>query len=153
MTRLKVMLKLSAPLLVLAIAGCSVSANTTIDPGTLTGSVAGQTWTLKTGSTSAFLSEGQDTFFAELYDSQFTPCGSPPNGAHLIVAIPKAVGDYPMSLSRNMTFYDGHTNLIATDGRIVVDAVTTTHVTGGLVGTYDSNNEVSGHFDLTICAN
>jgi hypothetical protein len=146
------MLKL-LPLLCLAIAGCSVSTNTTIDPGTLMGTVAGQTWTFHTGETDAYLSQGQDTFFATLYQGSFTPCGTPPSGAHLIVAIPKATGDYPMSLSRNMTFYDGNShNLIATDGRIVVESVSATHVVGGLVGTYNADNEVSGHFDLTICA-
>ena len=67
------------------------------------------------------------------------------------MSIPKNVGDYSMNLSRNMTFVDGSDNKIATDGRIVVDTVSATRVTGGLHGTYDFDNEVNGQFDLTVC--
>jgi hypothetical protein len=72
--------------------------------------------------------------------------------AHLIVAIPKAPGEYEMSLQRNMTFVVGDSNnLIATKGRIVVDEVTTTTVQGGLVAEYDGSNQVNGRFEVTIC--
>ena len=138
--------------LAVAASACTTSASTEIDPGALMGMVSGQTWTFAAGSTDGFLSEGQDDFFAVLYPSTYTACGfSEPSGPHLIVAVPKTPGDYPMSLSRNMTFTDGSDNKIATDGRIVVDSVTADHVTGGLVGTYDDSNTVSGQFDLTIC--
>lgn len=57
-----------------------------------------------------------------------------------------------MSLSRNMTFVVGDSdNLIATNGRIVVDEVTATTVKGGLVASYDGSNEVNGRFEVTIC--
>ena len=69
-----------------------------------------------------------------------------------IVGIPKTPGEYEMSLQRNMTFVVGDSqNLIATKGRIVVDEVTATSVKGGLVGTYDGQNEVNGRFEVTIC--
>jgi hypothetical protein len=138
----------------LAIAGCSVSASQDIDPGALSGSVSGHVWTFQAGDTNAFLSEGQDSFFAALYPQAYAPCSSAePTGPHLIVAIPKTAGDFDMNLSRNMTFVtNGDQNLIATDGRIVVDQVTSTHVTGGLHGTYDGDNEVSGQFDVTVCS-
>ncbi len=36
-------------------------------------------------------------------------------------------------------------------GRIVVDEVTATTVSGGLVGDFDGDNHVNGQFELTIC--
>jgi hypothetical protein len=119
----------------------------------LTGEVGGQTWTFAAGQTDAFLSEGEDDFFATLYPTTFTTCGfSEPGGDHLIVAIPKQPGEYEMSLSRNMTFVVGDSqNLIATQGKIVVDEVTDTTVKGGLVAAYDGSNEVNGRFEITIC--
>jgi hypothetical protein len=50
-----------------------------------------------------------------------------------------------------MTLVDATNNLIATEGRIVVDSVTATRVTGGLHGIYNDGNEVDGRFDVTIC--
>jgi hypothetical protein len=134
-------------------AGCgtSDSGSTTIDDGNLTGMVYGQPWTFQAGGTDAFLSEGDDNFFATFYSGAFTCGSSEPSGPSLIVAVPKVPGDYPMSLMRNMTFVMGSDNKIATDGRVVVDSVTATSVTGGLVGTFDDQNTVSGHFTLTVC--
>ncbi|MDQ3364168.1 MAG: hypothetical protein M3680_01890 [Myxococcota bacterium] len=132
---------------------CSSSSSFEIAATPLAGEVGGQPWTLVLGHTSAFLSEGEDDFFATLYPTTFTACGfSEPGGAHLIVAIPKEPGDYELGLGLNMTFYDGETNRVATNGRIVVDAVTATRVTGGLHAKYDDDNEVDGQFDVTICA-
>jgi hypothetical protein len=149
---MKIITTLSA-LLFVAAAGCSAdSGSMDIDPTPLAGTVGGQTWTFAAGHTSAFLSEGEPDFFATLYPTTFTACGfSEPAGSHLIVAIPKAPGEYQMSLSRNMTFVVDNDNLIAIDGKIVVDEVTATGVKGGLVASYDGANEVSGRFDVTIC--
>ena len=44
----------------------------TIDDGPLTGMVYGQPWTFQAGGTDAFLSEGDDNFFATFYASAFT---------------------------------------------------------------------------------
>ncbi len=139
---------------VLALTGCSIttSTSTDIDPTPLAGTVSGQAWSFAAGNTDAFLSEGQDDFFATFYESSYTPCtDSDPSGPHLIIAIPKSPGDYTMDLSRNMTFVDGDNNLVAIDGRIIVDTVTATQVTGGVHGTYDDENDVSGQFAITVC--
>ena len=119
----------------------------------LAGTVGGQTWQFAAGHTSALLSEGEPDFFASLYPMTFTACGfSEPSGNHLIVSIPKTPGEYEMGLSRNMTFVVCESdNLVAFNGKIVVDEVTATSVKGGLVGSYDSSNEVSGRFEVTIC--
>jgi hypothetical protein len=131
---------------------CTDDGTQEIAAETLSGAVAGQAWTFQAGHTSAFLSEGEDNFFASLYPTTFTPCGfSEPSGDHLIVAIPKQPGDYAMGLSRNMTFVAGGTNLITLDGRIVVDEVTPTTVKGGLVASYDAANQINGRFEVTIC--
>jgi hypothetical protein len=136
----------------LGAAACSVTTSHDIDPGNLSGVVGGQVWSFQAGATDGFLSSGETDFYATLYPVAFTPCGlSEPSGPHLIVSIPKVAGDYNLDLSRNMTFVDGSDNLIAVDGRIVVDIVTATHVAGGLHGTYDIDNEVNGQFDVTVC--
>jgi hypothetical protein len=138
----------------MALAGCAADEGSAeISAEMMTGSVGGQTWAFKAGHTSAFLSEGEPDFFASLYPMTFTACGfSEPAGNHLIVAIPKMPGDYELSLARNMTFVvGGNQNLIATNGRIVVDEVTATTVKGGLVASYDGQNEVNGRFEVTIC--
>ncbi|MEP6861602.1 MAG: hypothetical protein ABJE66_13330 [Deltaproteobacteria bacterium] len=143
-------LTLSCLFTVAAGCGTSDSGSTTIDAGTLAGMVYGQPWTFQAGGTDAFLSANDDNFFATFYQGAFT-CGSEPSGPSLIVAVPKVPGDYPMSLMRNMTFVMGSDNKVAIDGRVVVDSVTATTVTGGLVGTFDDQNTVSGHFTLTVC--
>ncbi len=139
----------------MALVGCASDdeGSKEISTEMLAGEVGGQAWTFKAGHTSAFLSEGEDDFFASLYPAEFTTCGfSEPGGDHLIVAIPKTPGEYEMGLGRGMTFVVGDSqNLIVTSGRIVVDEVTATSVKGGLVASYDGANEVNGRFEATIC--
>ena len=133
-------------------AGCGTDSSVTIATTPLAGKVAGQAWTFAAGHTSAFLSKDEPDFFASLYAMTFTACGfSEPTGPHVIAAIPKTAGDYDLSLSLNMTFTDGSNNLISTEGRIVVDEVTPTKVTGGLHAKYDASNEVDGRFEVTVC--
>jgi len=133
-----------------ALVGCGTSQDIVATP--LAGTVFGQDWTFMTGNTDMFLSEGEDDFFATFYAESFTPCGSEPFGVpSLIVSIPKTPGDYEMGLQLNMTYTFMSDNKIATDGRIVVDTVTATKVTGGLVSEYDGDNSVNGQFEATIC--
>lgn len=119
----------------------------------LSGTVGGQAWTFAAGETNAFLSEGEDDFFAEFHSTAYTQCGfSAPSGNSLIVSVPKVAGEYDMGTSRNMTFVvGGSQNLIAFDGKIIVEEVTQTSVKGGLVGRYDGDNEVNGTFELKVC--
>ena len=138
-------------------AGCATddgdTSSTEISSSPVTGMVGGQAWTFQAGHTDAFLSEGDDDFFATLFPSTFTTCGfSEPSGNHLILSIPKTVGDYPMSLSRNMTFVVGSDNKIAIDGHIVVTEVTATKLKGGIAAKFDSQNEINGTFEIPICA-
>jgi hypothetical protein len=147
-------LALLTALLSFGATACTDSASDApIVDSSLSGVVAGQDWNFVAGHTSAFLSEGEDDFFASLYPTAFTPCGfSEPTGPHIIVAIPKTTGDFEMGFSRNMTFVDGSNNLVSFDGHIRVDSVTATSVKGGMVASYDGDNDVNGMFDVTICA-
>lgn len=138
----------------LGFGACTIEtgSDATIVDSNLSGVVAGQDWNFAAGHTSAFLSEGEDDFFATLYQTPFTPCGfSEPTGPHIIVAIPKTTGDFDMNFSRNMTFVNGSNNLVSLDGHVRVDSITATNVKGGLVASYDFDNEVNGMFDVTIC--
>jgi hypothetical protein len=141
----------AAALLMLSLAACGTDYDIPATP--LAGKVGGQPWTFVAGETNFFLSEGEDDFFAELYPMAYEACGfGAPQGDHLIVAVPKAPGDYEFSLSLNMTFVVGDAeNLVTFDGRVVVDEVTATTVRGGLHGVYDDDNEVSGRFELSVC--
>lgn len=138
----------------LALAACSGSdgGDVEIAATPLSGKVGGQAWTFQAGATDAFLSQDSD-FFAALYDTSFTPCGfDEPTGPHLLVSVPKQPGEYPLSLQRNITFVVGEAdNLISLEGRIVVDEVTATRVTGALVTRRDDGNDVNGEFELTVC--
>lgn len=143
---------MAAALMMLALGACGTDYD--ISTTTLAGKVGGQPWTFVAGHTDAFLSDGEDDFFAELYPAAFTACGfATPPGNHLIVAVPKATGDYDFSTSLNMTFVvEPSDNLVTFEGRIVVDEVTPTLVRGGLHGVFDGDNDVSGTFELTVCA-
>jgi len=149
---------LAASLLVsLSLIGCATDdgdmSSTEIASSPVTGMVGGQAWTYVAGHTDAFLSEGDDSFFTTLFPTQFTTCGfSEPSGDHVILSVPKTVGDFPMSLSRNMTFVVGNDNKIAIDGHIVVTEVTATKLKGGIVAKFDSQNQINGTFEIPICA-
>jgi hypothetical protein len=141
---------ISSCLLVSAITGCAAN-RVDLASTNLAGTVSGQAWSFQAGNTNAFLSQGQDDFFATFYPTAFTACGTEPNGRSLIVSVPKVVGDFDMGLSRNMTFVEGSNNLVATEGRVRVDSVTATTVVGALHGIYNDANEVNGTFTITIC--
>ena len=135
-------------------AGCSTTTSMDVSSQNLAGYVGGAPWSFAAGETDAFLSEGQDDFFATLYPTAYTPCSAQtPSGPYLIVSIPKAPGTYDFDSTRNMTFVaDSSDNLVSFDGTIVVDAVAADHVSGGLASSYDGNNEVNGPFVLTVCS-
>jgi hypothetical protein len=143
----------SAAVLALGLGLAACGTDYDIPTTTLAGKIDGQPWTFVAGHTDAFLSDGENDFFAELYPASFTACGfATPPGNHLIVAVPKTPGDYDFSTSLNMTFVvEPADNLVTFDGRIVVDEVTPTLVRGGLHGVYNGDNEVSGQFELTVC--
>jgi hypothetical protein len=138
-----------------AAGGCGTST-VEISKTPMSGMIGGESWTLGTAETVAFLSMS-DRFFINAYAETIAPCtgaGSSVTGNYLILNVPKAPGDYALSGSLNETFFvhsNNHNN-VATQGRLVVDEVTTTTVTGGGHFQFDSGNYVDGQFVAQICA-
>jgi hypothetical protein len=147
-----------ALVLVVSLAGCTDDGgdgdnDIGIAETPLAGTVGGEPWTFVAGDTNAFLSSGDPDFFANFYPTTFTTCnGFGPSGKSLIVAVPKTPGDYDFTTQRNMTFVVGPgDNLVTLEGRVRVDTVTATSLTGGLVGRFDADNDVSGTFTINVC--
>lgn len=145
-----------APLALLGLFGFACAGDSfEITDQPLQGQVGGQPWAFVKGETNAFLSDA-DGFFASLYAADFDACGfSQASGNSLILSIPTEPGDYELNLQRNMTFVvedeSGPQNLIAFDGRIVVDEVSATTIRGGIHARFDGDNEVDGNFAVTVC--
>jgi hypothetical protein len=138
--------------------GQTSSAGNGIDiaSGPLAGKIGGVAWTIGTAESNAFLSDGSDRFFVDAYTETFTPCtgaGSSLNSNRLVLNIPKTAGDYQLGLGLTETFYVPSTNFnyATTRGRIVVDAVAATMVTGGAHFQADANNFVDGQFQIALC--
>lgn len=161
MDKMRVLLVAAA----LTIGGCGSSggggSSFDIPTSTLSGKIGGQPWTLVSGETDATLSAGQSQFFTTMYTESVTPCtgaGFSVTTNQLIMNIPMTPGDYNLGLAANLTATfvvdpgGSNQNNIAFNGRIVVDQVTATTVSGGANIQYDANNSVSGQFQATVCA-
>lgn len=145
---------LIASILSLSALGCGESFEIADQP--LQGQVGGASWSFVKGDTNAFLSD-EDGYFATLFAEDYEACGfSQGAGNSLILSIPTAKGDYDLGFQRNMTFVvdedGGPQNLVATEGRIVVDEITATTITGGIHARFDSDNEIDGTFTVSICS-
>jgi hypothetical protein len=143
----------------LSLSGCGGggdgdNASTQIASGNLTGKVGGMSWTLASAQTDAFLSDS-DGLWVDLYSEPVASCDAFGSGNSLILNVPLKVGSYPFSTTLNGTFVvdaAGTTdNLIATQGRLRVDEVTSAMVRGGVSMTYDGDNAVSGDFAAVVC--
>jgi hypothetical protein len=121
----------------------------------LSGKIGGKAWTFATGETDAYLSEGEDTYFTDLYASTFAACDTfmPDDSAGtIIVLLPRETGSYRLGMSVNVTFYvPPGDNWIATKGSLEITEVTDTTITGGLKATYNSDNTAEGRFTASIC--
>jgi hypothetical protein len=154
--------RVRGPLLGLALAlgcgqGASAGGGTTIPGYPFSGLVDGQPWGVGTAQTNSSLSAGSALMFAELYWATFTPCE--PTGSLIIVGdevilnVPRARGDYPLGPELTAGFFvrSKNVNLAARQGRIVVDTVTNTLITGAADIELDTNNHVSGQFQISVC--
>ena len=123
----------------------------------LAGKVGGQPWTFASGATNAFLSADDDDYFATLFAVDFSGCSDAPQGGvtAVILSIPKTLGTRSFGLQLNGTFVvpgaDGPENLATLNGKVVVDAITDTTITGGVRMSYDSANAIDGRFEVMIC--
>jgi hypothetical protein len=138
--------------------GAGAGSDAAIAATPLAGTVGGQAWTLMSAATDAFLSEGSTEFWVDAYgEAVADPCSGfvETTLPSMILNVPRAPGEYPLSLMLNATFSlndAAQTNLIATQGRIEVDSVTQTQITGGAIIEYDASNSVNGRFTVSVCA-
>jgi hypothetical protein len=135
------------------LAGTSCGPSLEIPMGPLSGKIGGLPWTVATAQTNPLLSDS-DELFAGLYAVGFSACsGTLPRGNSLLLGIPIQPGDYTLDSSEPATFYveQGNQNLMTTHGRLKVDTVTPTALTGGANIQFDSDNAVAGQFQLTRC--
>ena len=120
----------------------------------LSGKIGGQPWTFMTGQTNSSLSTAS-LYWVDAYAESFTPCTgyASTTADELLLSLPTAVGNYPLSLDLIQTFYVAATsdNLGAASGEIDITAITATTITGGASFAYDAGNSVDGQFQITIC--
>ncbi len=145
-------------LLLLFAVGCGVGGDggggATMSSQTLAGKIGGQTWTFETGETMAALSTSEQ-LWVDLYADRFEDCvplGAPANADMVTMMMPRVPGSYDLGINLN-TLYTSRTgaNYVATSGRLVIDSVTATTITGAMNITYNGDNTVNGQFQATIC--
>ncbi len=141
--------------------GCSDSgdssgpSNAVISSQTLSGRIGGQSWTLGTAESDSFLSTS-DEYFVDMYSETFPACqtgAATSDSNHFIADLPTAVGSYNLGMSQTVTFYVAATseNLVAIDGRIQIDSISGTTISGGLKVTFNADNVLDGQFQASIC--
>ena len=144
---------------VLLVANCggggADNSNLSISSQILSGKIGGQTWSLATAQSDAFLSDSTK-YFVTMYPTAFTACQSfaePSDVNEILVDLPNKPGSYTLGMTMTATFYNVSTldNLGATRGRIQIDSITSTTISGGANFTYNADNTIDGQFQVTIC--
>ena len=141
--------------LLMANCGGSDDSNLPISSQTLSGKIGGQPWSLVMAQSNASLSDSTK-YFIIMYPTAFTACQSfaePSNVNEILVDLPNKPGNYTLGMTMTATFYNASTsdNLGATRGRIQIDSVTSTTLSGGANFTYNADNTIDGQFQVTIC--
>jgi len=127
---------------------------------TLSGKIAGVSWTFDTGRV-VVPSSGSTYSYSMTSDNLSNACSSTYTGSSshpkIIASRSEApsVGEeelcFSSGCSKTLTFYDGSVNYIITTGKIKIDTVTTTEVTGKMYAKYGSDHEINGTFTLSRC--
>jgi hypothetical protein len=143
--------------LAIAAAGCSDpeednAATWAIADRPLSGKVLGEDWTFSSGEALADATADHE-FYADAYTDPIRACEDLPDGLGLMLDLPPEPGDYVMRSDDLMIFIDfsGTEQRQGARGRLVIDAVTPTQITGGATIKLDANNSISGRFVFTIC--
>ena len=121
----------------------------------LSGIIGGESWTFVQGETDDYLSDDEG-FFVSLYAESYDSCGhSWPDGNRLLALIPTAPGEYEFAFGQNATFVvptdDTVENYVSFAGRMVIDEISETEISGGMCMSYGDENEVSGQFTVAVC--
>ena len=128
---------------------------------TLSGKISGTAWTFYKGQVTVPTSSSGNYYYRLTSDNISNACTSTFTGTssnpYIIYSRDDAtaVGEeelcYTSGCTKTLTFYDGSTSYIITTGKIKVDTVTTTEVTGKMYAKSSSNNEINGTFTLSRC--
>jgi hypothetical protein len=121
----------------------------------LTGTIAGQSWTLVDGDVSTFLAD-DTAYVASLFDVGLGGCDAewPETGGVIQVEFPREVGSYELSSVRSVslaTIGNLAEGVAAERGVLVISEIADGRVRGGLRAEADDANAVEGRFDLTLC--
>ena len=166
------MKKLFYFIIILIFGACSVTteedstatSSTTLpdyETTTLSGKISGTAWTFYKGQVTVPTSSSGYHWYRWTSDNISDACSSTYTGTSSNPYIldssddAPAVGEeelcYTSGCAKTLTFYDGSTSYIITTGKIKVDTVTTTEVTGKMYAKSSSNNEINGTFTLSRC--
>ncbi len=146
---------LRAILLAACLAGGCNAGTIEISSAPMAGLIGGVAWSFGTAETNALLSRS-DQLWIDVYQEALAPCtgaGASVSSNRLILNAPTQAGDYLLGSGVRVTFYVPMTgnNYVATQGRMVIDQVTDTMLSGGANLRYDDSNDVDGQFQATIC--
>ena len=123
---------------------------------TLSGTMAGVAWTFDTGRV-VVPTSGSTYWYDMTSDNLSNACSSTYTGSSSNPKIlfsrseAPSVGETELGWGNTVTFYDGSINYGIITGKIKIDTVTTTEVTGKMYAKSGSNNEINGTFTLSRC--
>ena len=127
---------------------------------TLSGKVAGTSWTFQTGRVTVPSSSSGSYWVYMTNDNLSNACSSTYTGTSSNPTVFYARSEAPTVGETELgwgtdkgtaTAYDGSTNYILSTGKISIVTATTTEVTGKMYAKYDSDNEINGTFTLSRC--
>ena len=162
------MKKLFYFIIILIFGACSVTteekatatSSTTIpdyETTTLSGKMVGVAWTFDTGNV-VVPTSGSTYWYNMTSDNLSNACSPIYTGTSSIPVIlftrseAPSVGETELGSGNTVTFYDGTTSYGIWTGKIKIDTVTTTAVTGKMYAKgSDSDNEINGTFTLSRC--
>ena len=162
------MKKLFYFIIILIFGACSVTteekatatSSTTIpdyETTTLSGKMVGVAWTFDTGNV-VVPTSGSTYWYNMTSDNLSNACSPIYTGTSSIPVIlftrseAPSVGETELGWGNTVTFYDGSVNYGIITGKIKIDTVTTTEVTGKMYAKgRDSDNKINGTFTLSRC--
>lgn len=125
------------------------------------GAVNGAAWTFLSGTAKPQFND-PSRMALTLNDEMFNdPCSGFNFGkANILTGVPAAIGETvlgQMPVMQTVTFSypdpnGGYQNLVATEGRVAVTAITAEEVTGFIIARYNGANYINGAFKLKVCA-
>ena len=145
-----------ALLLAVGCGGPNVGFDPPISSQPLSGQIDGQPWRLGTGEAAFVRGVSAVQYLLELYPVTFEPCvvfGAPSDAKIVTMVAPTKVGTYHLGFEMTATLHTPGADFecISTEGKLVLDSITATTITGGLRAACGSDNTVDGQFQATIC--